>query len=172
MAAFDSLWRGGRFTAGVTLTRLVDAVGHFYTADEAEKNTLIAKNPTQDPAIDWALEAVAFNAAASGTSCPSLLVSPQSVYLCPGGQPLAIRDCPANYYPIYRAFNIGPSSPRLDPNHRFTPNWIDIYRNVRFFGYVYEGVAFCSPSSTQPGGDLQAYHTYPGACGDSARTSK
>jgi hypothetical protein len=32
MAAFGSLWRTGRFTAGATLTRLVDMVSHFYTS--------------------------------------------------------------------------------------------------------------------------------------------
>jgi hypothetical protein len=31
MAAFNALWRAGRFTAGVNLTRLVDILGHFYT---------------------------------------------------------------------------------------------------------------------------------------------
>lgn len=135
---------------------------HFYTADPAERDALLAKNPTQNPAIDWALEATAFFAAPSGTTCPSLTVAPSSQYLCPGGAKPTAVDCPAGYYPVFRAYDIGPHSPRQDPNHRFTSNWIDIYRNVRFFGYVYEGVAFCSPASSQSGGDLQAFNTYPG----------
>jgi hypothetical protein len=32
MEAFDSLWRGGKFTVGANLTRLVDIVGHFYSS--------------------------------------------------------------------------------------------------------------------------------------------
>jgi alpha-tubulin suppressor-like RCC1 family protein len=136
--------------------------GHFYTIEPSERDALLAKNPTQDPAIDWALEAVAFYALASTVACPSVNVLPRSPYICAGGAPPAAVDCPAGYYPVYRAYDIGPTSPRLDPNHRFTPNWIDVYRDVRFFGYVYEGVAFCSPASTQPGGDLHANHNFPG----------
>ncbi|MFO1305443.1 MAG: BACON domain-containing carbohydrate-binding protein [Burkholderiales bacterium] len=135
---------------------------HFYTAVEAEKNELLAKNPTQDDTIDWKLESVAFYAMAPDGGCPALSVLPRSKYLCTDTTTPAARDCPAGYYPIYRAFDVGPTSTRPDPNHQFTASWVDIYRNVRFAGYVYEGVAFCAPVSTQPGGDLQAYHTYPG----------
>jgi len=135
---------------------------HFYTADAAEKDALLAKNPTQNDALDWKLESTAFYAVTPTSTCPALSVLPRSPYLCPNNQPPATLDCPAGYYPIYRAYSIGPQSTRPDPNHRFTSNWIDVYRNVRFAGYVYEGVAFCSPVATQPGGDLQAYHTYPG----------
>ena len=130
---------------------------HFFTADEAERAALLAKNPTQDPAVDWMQESTPFYAAPSGTTCPSLVVTPAAPNICAGGQLPAARSCPAGYYPVYRAYDN-----RTDPNHRITPNWIDIYRNVRFFGFVYEGVAFCSPMSSQPGGDLQAFNTYPG----------
>ncbi len=128
---------------------------HFYTAEEAEKNDLIAHNP------NWTYESIAFYAAPSGTTCPSLRVSPMSDNLCKNGPPTAV-DCPSGYYPVYRAFDVAPGTKRTDPNHRFTSNWIDIYRNVRFFGALYEGVAFCSPVSSQAGGDLQAFHVYPG----------
>jgi alpha-tubulin suppressor-like RCC1 family protein len=128
---------------------------HFYTADESERAALQAKNPTNDPAVDWALESVAFYAAPSTSSCPSVSVQPRSPFLCTAGPPAA-RDCPAGYYPVYRAFN-----QRTDPNHEITSNWIDIYRDVRFLGFAYEGVAFCAPASTQRGGDLHAYHTFP-----------
>ena len=127
---------------------------HFYTADEAEKNSLVA-------GTDWKLEATSFYAAPSGTTCPSLRVSPMSPFLCKDGPPTT-QDCPSGYYPVYRAYDIAEGNRRTDPNHRFTPNWIDVYRNVRFHGHVYEGVAFCSPASAQLGGDLQAFHTYPG----------
>jgi len=135
---------------------------HFYTASAAERDALIAKNPTQDDAIDWKLESTAFYAVTPESSCPSLSVLPRSPYLCKDTPTPAAMDCPAGYYPVFRAFDIGPLSTRPDPNHQFTSSWVDVYRNVRHAGYVYEGVAFCSPIASQPGGDLQAYHTYPG----------
>ena len=118
---------------------------HFYTAVAAEKDALIAKNPTQDDAIDWKLESTAFYAMTPDSGCPSLSVLPRSPYLCTDTPTPAAKDCPAGYYPVYRAFSIGPKSTRPDPNHQFTSSLVDIYRNVRFAGYVYEGVAFCSP---------------------------
>jgi hypothetical protein len=111
------------------------------------------------------LESTAFYTVPATTSCPALSVTPRAAGLCSGGQQPAVRDCPADYYPIYRAFNVqeGKSNPkRTLPNHRFTSNWIDVFRLVRFFGYTYEGVAFCAPVSSQKGGDLQAFNTYPG----------
>ena len=47
-------------------------------------------------------------------------------------------------------------------NHRITSNYIDIFRGLRFFGWTDEGIVFCSPVSSINGGDLQAYHTFPG----------
>ena len=41
-----------------------------------------------------------------------------------------------------------------DGNHRITPSYNDHRRGIKFFGYVDEGVAFCSPASPAPGGDL------------------
>ena len=119
---------------------------HFYTAVAAEKDALIAKNPTQDDAIDWKLESTAFYAMTPESGCPSLSVLPRSPYLCTDTPTPAAKDCPAGYYPVYRAFAVGPKSTRPDPNHQFTSSFIDVYRNVRLAGYVYEGVAFCSPT--------------------------
>ena len=113
-------------------------------------NQLRESTPTQDDTIDWKLESVAFYAMTPDGMCPALSVLPRSPYLCTETTTPAARDCPAGQYPIYRAFDVGPASTRPDPNHQFTASWIDIYRNVRFSGYVYEGVAFCAPVSSQP----------------------
>jgi hypothetical protein len=135
---------------------------HFYTGEDAERQKLQNNNPTNDPAIDWALESTAFYALPATSNCPSVSVLPRSTYLCAVAATPAVVDCPVGYYPVYRAFDVGPTSPRTDPNHRFTSNWIDTYRDVRFFGFVYEGIGFCAPASSQSGGDLHAYHDYPG----------
>lgn len=134
---------------------------HFYTLEESEKEMLVQKNPSQDLDLDWVLESVAepaFFVIPAETTCPSLVVSPKANGVCATGQASAPLSCPAGTYPVYRAYNQRPL-----PNHRFTANWIDIYRSVRFLRYIYEGVAFCSPGSTQPGGDLHAFHTVPNA---------
>ena len=110
---------------------------HFYTAEPAERNALLAQNPTNNALLGWALESTEF-----------YTVKPV------GG------TCPAGYYPIYRAYD--DRFAQNDSNHRISANYIDIFRAVRFFGWKDEGVTFCSPRSTVKGGDLHAYHAYPG----------
>ena len=124
---------------------------HFFTLSESEKNGLVAINPTNDPQKGWALEGVGFYAVAP---------IPASA-----ATPLANRDpfgntCPPGYYPVFRAYNN--RFAYNDSNHRITSSFIDIVRGLRFFGWADEGIAFCSPVATGNGGDLHAYHTFPG----------
>ena len=49
--------------------------------------------------------------------------------------------CPAGAAPVYRMYNGGMGGA---PNHRFTTNMI-VHAQMRAAGWIYEGVAFCSP---------------------------
>lgn len=114
---------------------------HFYTADTNECQNLKSQNPSNNPLLGWSYEGIAFY-----TVVPT------------GG------SCPAGYFPIYRSYNNRFGSPAVnDSNHRLTPSYNDYQRSIRFFGYVDEGIAFCSPMSPNPGGDLQVTYSYPGA---------
>jgi alpha-tubulin suppressor-like RCC1 family protein len=118
---------------------------HFYTGNESEKDALLAANPTKDVAKGWAYEGPVFYSLKPVTN--------------------TANNCPASSYPVHRAFNnrgTGNGPGLNDANHRITSNYIDILRGTRFFGWAYEGVAFCAPKATIPGGDLHAYHTFPG----------
>ena len=124
---------------------------HFYTANPTECDLLRSVNPTNSPALGWSFEEIAFHT------------------VLPDGDQHALSwrgsMCPVGYFPVYRAYNdrftIDPK--RTDTNHRMTTSFSDYQRAVRFLGYVEEGIRFCSPASTQPGGDLQMTLTYPGA---------
>src|SRR5436189_2900539 len=56
---------------------------HFYTASQAEYQSLRNQNPTNNPAVGWAFESIEF-----------YTVLPQ-----------ASGACPADYQPVYRAYN-------------------------------------------------------------------
>ena len=113
---------------------------HFYTVSESERDLLINYNANLNPKVHQ-YEGVKFYA------------------LQPNGSGTA-ASCPANTYPVYRAFNNKVATNQ--GNHRITSNYIDIFRGLRFFGWTDEGTVFCSPVSSINGGDLHAYHTYPG----------
>ena len=115
---------------------------HFYTAAQAEYQSLLDLNPTRNPALGWAFESIEF-----------YTVLPQGT------------NCAQGYYPIYRAYNKRYSSnPALnDGNHRITPSVIDWLRGIYFLGYADEGVAFCAPATSEMVADLQAWYIYPGA---------
>jgi uncharacterized membrane protein YgcG len=114
---------------------------HFYTASAAECQSLKNQNPSNNANLGWSYEGIAF-----------YTVVPSGV------------SCPAGYHPVYRSYNnrFNPNPALNDGNHRITPSYNDYQRSIRFFGYADEGIAFCSPTSTNPGGDLQATYTYPG----------
>jgi alpha-tubulin suppressor-like RCC1 family protein len=115
---------------------------HFYTASPEECQVLRNQNPTNSPDAGWAYEGIAFY---------SML-------------PSAV-GCPAAYHPVYRSYNRRfDANPAFnDGNHRITPSYNDYQRSIRFFGFADEGIAFCSPIGPDPGGDLQATFSYPGA---------
>jgi len=114
---------------------------HFYTASAGECQNLRNMNPTNNPALGWAYEGIAFY-----TLLPSA------------------SGCGTDFYPVYRSYNnrFGPPATN-DGNHRLTPSYNDHYRVTKFFGYADEGVAFCSPVKPIAGGDLHASYAYPGA---------
>ena len=124
---------------------------HFYTANAAECQNLKDQNPTNSPRLGWAYEGLAFYT------------------VLPVG-----NSCPGGHFPVYRSYNNRfDANPALnDGNHRITPSYNDYRRSVAFFGYVDEGVAFCSPASTTPGGDLQATYSYPGSSAQSGDSLK
>ncbi|MEN9560244.1 MAG: hypothetical protein RLZZ502_1455, partial [Pseudomonadota bacterium] len=135
-------------TAAVPVYRFYAAGpnSHFYTASESEKNTLLAQNPTRDVSKGWALEGPVFHALIPTSAATS-----------------TVSGCPANSYPVYRSFNNrGTTVGKNDANHRITSDYIDNLRGIRYFGWQNEGVAFCAPTATVSGGDLHAYHSYPG----------
>jgi alpha-tubulin suppressor-like RCC1 family protein len=113
---------------------------HFYTVSESERDLLINYNANLNPKVHQ-YEGVKFYA------------------LQPSGSGTG-ASCPANTYPVYRAFNNKVATNQ--GNHRITSNYIDIFRGLRFFGWTDEGIVFCSPVSSINGGDLHAYHTFPG----------
>jgi hypothetical protein len=113
---------------------------HFYTVSESERDQLINYNANLNPKVHQ-YEGVKFYA------------------LQPNGAGTS-ATCPANSYPVYRAFNNKVATNQ--GNHRITSNYIDIFRGLRFFGWTNEGTVFCSPIANINGGDLHAYHTYPG----------
>ena len=119
---------------------------HFYTADAAECQSLKVQNPTNNASLGWSYEGIAFY-----TVVPS------------GG------SCASGHHPIYRSYNnrFNPDPALNDGNHRITPSYNDYRRSIRFFGYVDEGIAFCSPVNANPGGDLQVTYSYPGASAQS-----
>ncbi|MBI3150354.1 MAG: hypothetical protein HYZ17_17760 [Betaproteobacteria bacterium] len=127
--------------AGVCRFYVGEPNSHFYTASPIECQGLRGANPTNNPALGPAYEGVAF-----------FTVLPDS------------GACASGYFPVYRAYNnrFGPPA-NNDGNHRMTPSYNDHRRGLRFLGYVDEGIAFCSPTSPYPGGDLQATFIYPGA---------
>jgi alpha-tubulin suppressor-like RCC1 family protein len=113
------------------------ANSHFFTANPQECQDL------KNPASGWRSEGIAFYA-----------VLPQNGVCTPG------------FYPVYRSYNnrFVPNQPaQNDGNHRITPSYIDYQRSIRFFGFADEGVAFCTPASTDSGGDVQTANVYPGA---------
>ena len=114
---------------------------HFYTASAAECQGLRNLNPTNNPALGWSYEGIAFY-----TVLPTA------------------AGCPAGNYPIYRSYNnrFSPDPAKNDGNHRITPSYNDYLRSVRFFGYADEGIAFCAPASPEAGADLQTTYVYPG----------
>ena len=113
---------------------------HFYTVSESERDLLINYNANLNPKVHQYEGAKFYAVQPNGTG--------------------ATASCPAGTHPVYRAFNNKVASNQ--GNHRITSNWIDILRGVRFFGWSNEGIAFCSPNASIAGGDLHAYHTYPG----------
>ncbi len=113
---------------------------HFYTVSESERDLLINYNANLTPKVHQYEGAKFYAVQPNGSG--------------------ATASCPSGTYPVYRAFNNKTSSNQ--GNHRISSNWIDILRGVRFFGWTNEGIVFCSPSASIPGGDLHAYHTYPG----------
>jgi DNA-binding beta-propeller fold protein YncE len=111
---------------------------HFYTADQAEYQSLRAMNPANDAAVGWKFESVDFHA-----------VTPTN------GQ------CPTGYQAVWRAYNN--RFAENDSNHRINPDPIHALRAQRYLGYVSEGVSLCSPvTQTVAGGDLHAFVMYPG----------
>jgi hypothetical protein len=114
---------------------------HFYTANAGECQSLRDANPTNDPALGWSYEGIAFH-----TVLP------------------AFGNCAAGYYPVYRSYNnrFSPTAAQNDGNHRITPSYNDYQRSIRFFGFLDEGVVFCAPASPDAGADLQATQVYPG----------
>ena len=117
---------------------------HFYTVSTPERDQLINYNASLTPKVHQ-FEGAKFYA-----------IEPITTGTGAG----ATKSCPTNTYPVYRAFNN--KAAVNQGNHRITSNYIDIFRGLRFFGWTDEGIAFCSPVSSISGGDLQAYHTYPG----------
>jgi hypothetical protein len=115
---------------------------HFYTADAGECQQLKDLNPTNNAALGWKFEGIAFYA-----------LVPQN------------NACTLGYYPVYRSYNkrFNPNQALNDGNHRITPSYIDYLRSIRFFGYSDERVAFCAPGSFDKGGDVQTTNIYPGA---------
>ena len=115
---------------------------HFYTPFQAEYQSLRDRNPSNTRGPEWAFESIEFY---------TVVPDPSGV-------------CPAGYQKVYRAYNnrFGPPA-QNDGNHRLTPSAIDYLRAISFLGYTGEGVAFCSPTTTDPGADLQAWYIYPGA---------
>ncbi len=126
---------------GVCRFYYLEPNSHFYTAGAGECDALKAANPSNNPALAWAYEGIAFYTALPGSA-----------------------GCTGSYFPVYRTYNnrYGPPATN-DANHRLTPSYNDHRRGIRFLGYSDEGIAFCSPASPYPGGDLQASFTYPGA---------
>ena len=116
---------------------------HFYTAIQAEYQSLRNLNPTNNPAVGWAFESIEF-----------YTVLPQ-----------ASGACGAGYQPVYRAYNnrFNPNAVLNDGNHRVTPSAIDYQRSIAFLGYTGEGVAFCSPVTTDAVADLHGWYIYPGS---------
>jgi hypothetical protein len=114
---------------------------HFYTADPGECQSLRAANPSNDPALGWAYEGVAFHT-----------FVPQA------------DGCASGTQPVYRSYNnrFSPNPALNDGNHRITPSYGDHLRQTRFLGYIDEGIAFCAPTSTGTGADLQATYSFPG----------
>ena len=114
---------------------------HFYTASAAECQQLKDLNPTNDAALGWKYEGIAFYA-----------LLPQN-------------GCDFGYYPVYRSYNkrFNPNPALNDGNHRISPSYVDYLRSIRFFGYADEGIAFCTPASIDAGGDVQTANIYPGA---------
>ncbi|MBK9608607.1 MAG: hypothetical protein IPO58_20020 [Betaproteobacteria bacterium] len=114
---------------------------HFYTADAGECQGLKDANPTNDAALGWKYEGIAF-----------YTLTPQNG-ACAGGN-----------YPVYRSYNnrFNPNPALNDGNHRITPSYVDYQRSIRFFGYADEGIAFCTPAATDSGGDVQTANIYPG----------
>jgi len=123
---------------------------HFYTANPADKTALQATNPTNETGKGCRYEGVAFYAVA-----PSF-----TAYTGAASAGLVGQSCPSGYQPVYRAYNN--RSNLNDGNHRMSTSWVDHLRAVRYLGYTDEGVVFCSPTTTVAGGDLHAYHSYPG----------
>ncbi len=121
---------------------------HFYTAHAGECESLRNLNPSNDPRRGWAYEGVAFFA-----------------------MPPLSSGCSMGYHPIYRSYNnrYGPPASN-DGNHRLTPSFNDHRRAVVHLGYVDEGIAFCTPASPEPGGDLHATLSYPGASAQSGQS--
>ena len=115
---------------------------HFYTASAAECQGLKDVNPTNDAALGWKYEGIAFHA------------------LVPQG-----GACAGGYYPVYRSYNkrFNPNPALNDGNHRITASYIDYQRSIRFFGFADESIAFCTLASTDSGGDVQTANIYPGS---------
>jgi uncharacterized membrane protein YgcG len=149
-------WRGWRTqaeaTAGATGASFASSIkpvyrfyvpgpnSHFYTVSESERDLLINYNANLNPKVHNYEGAKFYAVQPNGSG--------------------ATASCPSGSHPVYRAFNNKTASNQ--GNHRITSNWIDILRGVRFFGWTNEGIAFCSPNASIAGGDLHAYHTYPG----------
>jgi alpha-tubulin suppressor-like RCC1 family protein len=137
--------RGGAPANAVAVCRFYAQApnSHFYTADSVECLSLQRLNPNNSVAAGWAYENIAFYTV-----------------------PATLGACPAGHDPVYRSYNnrYSPDPARNDGNHRITPSFNDHFRAINFFGYVDEGVAFCSPiNPTNAGTDLQATLTHPGA---------
>jgi alpha-tubulin suppressor-like RCC1 family protein len=115
---------------------------HFFTADAGECQSLKNLNPTNDASLGWRFEGIAFYAPL-----------PQNGACSPG------------FYPVYRSYNnrFNPDPALNDGNHRITPSYVDYQRSIRFFGFADEGISFCTPASTDSGGDVQTANFYPGS---------
>lgn len=112
---------------------------HFYTANPADRAALQQTNPTNTTGQGCRYEGIDFYAVAPN---------------------FATQSCPAGYHPVYRAFNN--RVPQNDGNHRMSTSYVDHLRSTKHLGFNDEGTVFCSPVSSVPGGDLHAYHSYPG----------
>lgn len=140
-AAWNSVGSAPAGAVGVCRFYAREPNSHFYTGSASECQTLKNMNPTNNPALGWAYEGIAFYSMLPGSA-----------------------GCSSGYFPVFRSYNNRYGLPTdNDGNHRITPSYNDHWRLTTFYGYIDEGVGFCSPVSSRAGGDLHASYAYPGS---------